>query len=146
MNTGKYVETDGALERRFQKVMIDPPSVNETIKILENIKFKYEEHHHVKYSTESVELAVKLSDRYITDRHLPDKAIDVLDEAGSRVHMGHFAVSEEILHLEDEIENIRQQKVKVVKQQDYEQAARLRDKERTFQSDLEIAKQIGKLN
>jgi ATP-dependent Clp protease ATP-binding subunit ClpC len=89
----KYVETDGALDRRFQKVMIDPPSYDETIEILENIKFKYEEHHHVKYSTEAIESAVKLSNRYVTDRHLPDKAIDVIDEAGSRVHMGNFGKS-----------------------------------------------------
>ncbi|MFH1197584.1 MAG: ATP-dependent Clp protease ATP-binding subunit [bacterium] len=136
----KYIETDGALDRRFQKVMVEPPSVDETIKILEYIKFKYEEHHHVKYSKDAVELSVKLSDRYITDRHLPDKAIDVLDEAGSRVHMGNFKVSEEILHLEEEIEKVKQQKIEVVKRQDYEEAARLRDKERNFQSDLEIAK------
>ncbi|MCF8396418.1 MAG: ATP-dependent Clp protease ATP-binding subunit, partial [Melioribacteraceae bacterium] len=136
----KYIETDGALDRRFQKVMIDPPTVDETIEILDNIKFKYEEHHHVKYSTEAIDSAVKLSDRYITDRYLPDKAIDVLDEAGSRVHMGNFTVSEEILHLEEEIEKIKKAKIEVVKQQDYEEAARLRDTERTLQSDLEIAK------
>ena len=120
--------------------MIDPPSVDETIQILEHIKFKYEEHHHVNYSKEAIDAAVRLSERYITDRHLPDKAIDVLDEAGSRVHMGHFTVSEEILKLEEEIEKIKQLKIQVVKQQDYEEAARLRDKERTLQSDLEVAK------
>ena len=136
----KFIETDGALDRRFQKVMVDPPSVDETIQILEYIKFKYEEHHHVKYSKPAIESAVRLSNRYITDRHLPDKAIDVLDEAGSRVHMGHFTVSEEILKLEEEIEKVKQEKINVVKQQDYEEAARLRDKERTLQSDLEIAK------
>ncbi|MBI1939485.1 MAG: ATP-dependent Clp protease ATP-binding subunit [Ignavibacteriales bacterium] len=136
----KYIETDGALDRRFQKVMVDPPSADETIQILENIKFKYEEHHHVRYSTESIKNAVKLSERYITDRYLPDKAIDVIDEAGSRVHMGNFTVSEEILNLEAEVEKIKQLKIQVVKQQDYEEAARLRDKERQLQSDLEIAK------
>lgn len=136
----KYVETDGALDRRFQKVMVDPPSVDETIKILDFIKFKYEEHHHVKYSHEAIEAAVKLSDRYITDRHLPDKAIDVLDEAGSRVHMGNFTVSEEILELEQKVEEIKQEKIDVVKQQDYEQAARLRDQERQLQIELETAK------
>lgn len=136
----KYVETDGALDRRFQKVMVDPPSVDETIKILENIKFKYEEHHHVKYSDDAIDSAVKMSDRYITDRFLPDKAIDVIDEAGSRVHMGNFTVSDEILELEEEIEKVKKDKISVVKQQDYEEAARLRDKERTLQSDLEIAK------
>jgi len=136
----KYIETDGALDRRFQKVMVDPPTVDETVQILQNIKFKYEEHHHVRYSEKALDSAVKLSDRYITDRYLPDKAIDVLDEAGSRVHMGHFSVSEEILTLEEEIEKVRQEKVKVVKRQDYEEAARLRDRERNLQSDLEIAK------
>ena len=136
----KFIETDGALDRRFQKVMIEPPSVEETIEILQNIKFKYEEHHHVKYSDKAIESAVKLSDRYITDRHLPDKAIDVLDEAGSRVHMGNFMVSDEILKLEEQIEEIRKKKVEVVKKQDYEEAARLRDSERHLQSDLEIAK------
>lgn len=136
----KFIETDGALDRRFQKVMIEPPSAEETIEILNNIKFKYEEHHHVRYSEGAINAAVKLSNRYITDRYLPDKAIDVLDEAGSRVHMDNFKVSEEILRLEEEIEKIKKQKIEVVKHQDYEEAARLRDKERTLQSDLEIAK------
>ena len=136
----KYVETDGALDRRFQKVMVDPPTYDETIEILENIKFKYEEHHHVKYSDDAIEAAVKLSNRYITDRHLPDKAIDVIDEAGSRVHMGNFEVPQDILDLEAEIENVRREKAAVVKRQDYEEAAKLRDKERNLQSDLEIAK------
>jgi ATP-dependent Clp protease ATP-binding subunit ClpC len=136
----KYVETDGALDRRFQKVMIDPPSYDETIEILENIKFKYEEHHHVKYSQEAIESAVKLSNRYVTDRHLPDKAIDVIDEAGSRVHMGNFEVPQEVLTLEEEIDEVRMEKATVVKRQDYEEAAKLRDKERNLQSDLDIAK------
>ena len=136
----KYIETDGALDRRFQKVMIEPPSYDETIQILENIKFKYEEHHHVRYSKDAIDSAVKLSNRYITDRHLPDKAIDVIDEAGSRVHMGNFEVPKEILQLEESIEKVRQEKASVVKKQDYEEAARLRDKERNLQSDLEIAK------
>jgi len=136
----KYIETDGALDRRFQKVMVEPPSVDETIEILEYIKFKYEEHHHVKYSSEAIHAAVKLSNRYITDRHLPDKAIDVLDEAGSRVHMGNFTVSDEILELEKAIEEVKKEKLHVVKQQDYENAARLRDRERTLQAELETAK------
>ncbi|MCH9029508.1 MAG: ATP-dependent Clp protease ATP-binding subunit, partial [Bacteroidetes bacterium] len=135
----KYIETDGALDRRFQKVMIDPPSYDETIEILANIKFKYEEHHHVKYSKQAIQNAVKLSNRYITDRHLPDKAIDVIDEAGSRVHMGNFEVPEEVLNLESEIEAVRHEKATVVKHQDYEEAAKLRDKERNLQSDLDIA-------
>ncbi|HKI79922.1 MAG TPA: ATP-dependent Clp protease ATP-binding subunit [Ignavibacteriaceae bacterium] len=136
----KYIETDGALDRRFQKVMIEPPSYEETIQILDNIKFKYEEHHHVKYSKDAIDSAVKLSNRYITDRHLPDKAIDVIDEAGSRVHMGNFEVPKEILDLEEDIEKVRLEKAAVVKKQDYEEAARLRDNERNLQSDLEIAK------
>ena len=136
----KYVETDGALDRRFQKVMVDPPSYDETIEILENIKFKYEEHHHVKYSKEAIEAAVKLSNRYVTDRQMPDKAIDVIDEAGSRVHMGNFEVPQEVLTLEEDIEEVRLEKATVVKRQDYEEAAKLRDKERNLQSDLDIAK------
>ena len=136
----KYIETDGALDRRFQKVMVDPPSIEETIEILEHLKVKYEEHHRVKYSNEAIDSAVKMSARYMTDRHLPDKAIDVIDEAGSRVHMGNFTVSEEVLKLEEEIEKVKLEKIKVVKEQDYEQAAKLRDKERTLQSDLEVAK------
>jgi ATP-dependent Clp protease ATP-binding subunit ClpC len=136
----KYIETDGALDRRFQKVMVEPPSYDETLQILNNIKFKYEEHHHVRYTKEAIDSAVKLSNRYITDRHLPDKAIDVIDEAGSRVHMGNFEVPQEVLSLEGDIEKVRQEKAAVVKRQDYEEAARLRDKERNLQSDLEIAK------
>ena len=136
----KYIETDGALDRRFQKVMVEPPTVDETIKILDFIKFKYEQHHHVKYSDEAIVASVKLSERYITDRYLPDKAIDVLDEAGSRVHMGNFTVSAEVLSLEQKVEKIKQEKIDVVKQQDYEQAARLRDQERQLQIELETAK------
>lgn len=136
----KYIETDGALDRRFQKVMVDPPTVEETIQILKSIKFKYEEHHHVRYSDEAILACVRLSDRYITDRHFPDKAIDIMDEAGSRVHMGNFSVSEEIVKIEEELEKVKQQKILVVKQQDYEEAARLRDKERTLQIQLENAK------
>ena len=141
----KFIETDGALDRRFQKVMVDPPSVDETIQILDSIKFKYEEHHHVKYSKEAIISCVRLSDRYITDRHFPDKAIDVLDEAGSRVHMGHLTVSDDIVNLEEELEKVRQLKILVVKQQDYEEAARLRDRERTIQTDLENAKKEWEL-
>ncbi len=136
----KHIETDGALDRRFQKVMVEPPNYDETVQILEKIKFKYEEHHHVRYSSATVDAAVKMSERYITDRHLPDKAIDVLDEAGSRVHMGNFEVPKDILDLEESIEEVRREKANVVKKQDYEEAARLRDRERNFQSDLETAK------
>jgi ATP-dependent Clp protease ATP-binding subunit ClpC len=120
--------------------MVDPPSVDETVEILNFIKFKYEEHHKVKYSNEAINAAVKLSDRYITDKYMPDKAIDVLDEAGSRVHMGNFTVSDDILKLEEDIEKVKIDKIKVVKQQDYEEAARLRDTERNLQNQLEEAK------
>lgn len=137
----KYIETDGALDRRFQKVMVEPPSYEDTIQILENIKIKYEEHHHVKYSEKAIESAVKMSIRYITDRHLPDKAIDVIDEAGSRVHMRNYEVPAEILKMEEDVENVRRQKAAVVKQQDYEEAARLRDTERTLLAELETAKE-----
>ena len=136
----KYIETDGALDRRFQKVMVEPPSYEETLQILNNIKFKYEEHHHVRYTSDAIDSAVRLSNRYITDRHLPDKAIDVIDEAGSRVHMGNFEVPQEVLDLEESIDKVRLEKAAVVKRQDYEEAARLRDKERNLQSDLEIAR------
>ncbi|MBU0472926.1 MAG: ATP-dependent Clp protease ATP-binding subunit [Bacteroidetes bacterium] len=136
----KYVETDGALDRRFQKVIIEPPSVEDTIEILNNIKFKYEEHHSVKYTDDAINAAVNLSERYITDRYFPDKAIDVLDEAGSRVHMGNFRVSDEIIRLEEEIDKIKRDKITVVKRQDYEEAAHLRDTERSLQLELETEK------
>jgi ATP-dependent Clp protease ATP-binding subunit ClpC len=136
----QYVEKDGALDRRFQKIMIDPTSVDETIQILMNIKQKYEEHHGVRFSDKAIDAAVRLSDRYITDRYLPDKAIDVMDEAGSRVHLSNIVVPKEILHLEEEIEKIKQSKNQVVKSQNFEEAARLRDLEKKLLSDLDIAK------
>jgi ATP-dependent Clp protease ATP-binding subunit ClpC len=141
----QYIEKDGALDRRFQKIMVDPTSVDETIQILRNIKHKYEEHHGVRYTDKAVDAAVKLSDRYITDRYLPDKAIDVLDEAGSRVHLANIHVPKEILDLEGEIEKIKQSKNQVVKTQNFEEAARLRDLEKKFLSDLEIAKREWEL-
>jgi len=136
----QYIEKDGALDRRFQKIMIDPTTVDETIQILRNIKHKYEEHHGVHFSDKAIDDAVRLSDRYITDRYLPDKAIDVMDEAGSRVHLSNIVVPKEILHLEEEIEKIKQSKNQVVKSQNFEEAARLRDLEKKLLSDLEIAK------
>ncbi len=136
----QYIEKDGALDRRFQKIMVDPTTVEETIQILLNIKSKYEEHHQVKYTDKAIEEAVRLSDRYITDRFLPDKAIDVLDEAGSRVHLAHIIVPEDIVKLENDIENVRLEKINVVKTQNYEEAARLRDKEKKLLADLEQAK------
>ena len=136
----QYIEKDGALDRRFQKIMVEPTSVDETIQILNNIKSKYEEHHNVKYSDKAIVEAVRLSDRYITDRFLPDKAIDVMDEAGSRVHLSNIVVPKEIVDLEAEIEKIRQFKNQVVKNQNYEEAARLRDTEKKSLSDLEQLK------
>ncbi|MBM4159820.1 MAG: ATP-dependent Clp protease ATP-binding subunit [Ignavibacteria bacterium] len=141
----QYIEKDGALDRRFQKIMVDPTSVEETIKILENIKHKYEEHHGVRYTEKAIDSAVRLSDRYITDRYLPDKAIDVMDEAGSRVHLANIVVPKEILQLEEEIEKIKQAKNQVVKNQNFEEAARLRDLEKKLLSDLEIAKREWEL-
>ncbi|HEY9187586.1 MAG TPA: ATP-dependent Clp protease ATP-binding subunit [Ignavibacteria bacterium] len=135
----QYIEKDGALDRRFQKIMVDPTSVEETIQILTNIKSKYEEHHGVRYTERAIIDAVRLSDRYITDRFLPDKAIDVLDEAGSRVHLSHIVVPSEVLKLEEEIEKVRAQKNLVVKTQNFEEAARLRDLEKKLLNDIEIA-------
>ena len=141
----QYIEKDGALDRRFQKIMVDPTTVDETIQILTNIKHKYEEHHGVRYSPKALEAAVKLSDRYITDRYLPDKAIDVMDESGSRVHLANIHVPKEILDLEAEVEKIKQSKNQVVKNQNFEEAARLRDLEKRLLSDLEIAKREWEL-
>lgn len=136
----QYIEKDGALDRRFQKIMVEPTNVEETEQILNNIKSKYEEHHNVKYSEKAISEAVRLSDRYITDRFLPDKAIDVMDEAGSRVHLSNIIVPKEIVDLEAEIEKIRQFKNQVVKNQNYEEAARLRDTEKNALADLEQLK------
>ena len=135
-----YIEKDGALDRRFQKVMVDPPSVEETMQILENIKSKYEDYHNVTYADEAIDACVKLSDRYITDRLLPDKAIDVMDEVGARVHLKNINVPQEILDLEKKIEDIKQEKNKVVKSQRFEEAASLRDNEKRLQEELEKAK------
>ncbi|NTU68314.1 MAG: ATP-dependent Clp protease ATP-binding subunit [Chlorobiaceae bacterium] len=137
----QYIEKDGALDRRFQKIMVEPTSVEETIQILNNIKGKYETHHHVRYAEDAIEKAVKLSERYITDRFLPDKAIDVMDEAGARVHLSNIHVPNEILELEKSIEEVKAEKNKVVKMQNFEEAARLRDKEKNLLDALDHAKQ-----
>ncbi len=136
----QFIEKDGALDRRFQKIMVDPTTVDETIQILTNIKSKYEEHHNVRYTDKALDSAVRMSDRYITDRYLPDKAIDIMDEAGSRVHLSNIHVPKQILELEGEVEKIRQSKNQVVKNQNFEEAARLRDLEKKFLNDLDIAK------
>ncbi len=137
-----HIEKDGALDRRFQKVMVEPPSVDDTIKILNNIKSKYEEYHNVNYDQAAIEACVKLSDRYVTDRLLPDKAIDVLDEVGARVHLKNINVPENIVDLEKKIEDVKNEKNKVVKSQKFEEAASLRDTEKRLQEDLEKAKNI----
>jgi len=136
----QYIEKDGALDRRFQKVLIDPPTPEETVTILTNIKSKYEEYHNVEYSEEAIKACVKLSNRYISDRFLPDKAIDVLDEVGARVHLKNIHVPEEIVQLEAKIEAIKDEKNKVVKSQKYEEAARLRDTEKRLLEELDNAK------
>jgi ATP-dependent Clp protease ATP-binding subunit ClpC len=136
----QYIEKDGALERRFQKVIVEPTSVDETITILNNIKDKYESHHNVNYTDEAIEACVKLTDRYMTDRHLPDKAIDALDEAGSRVHITNIKVPKNIIEIEKKIEEIKEKKNHVVRSQKYEEAAQLRDTERNLLKDLDVAK------
>lgn len=135
-----YIEKDGALDRRFQKVMVEQPSVAETIEILNNIKSKYEEYHNVIYDKEAIDACVKLSDRYMTDRLLPDKAIDVLDEVGARVHLKNIKVPKEVIELEKKIDEIKQEKNRVVKSQRFEEAASLRDTEKRLQEELESAK------
>ncbi|WP_321281863.1 ATP-dependent Clp protease ATP-binding subunit [Marinifilum fragile] len=134
------IEKDGALERRFQKVMVEPTSAEETIEILNNIKERYEDHHNVYYTEEAIKACVKLTSRYISDRYLPDKAIDALDEAGSRVHISNIHVPVIIEELEKKIEETRQNKIKAVKAQKFELAASFRDKEKNFTEDLEKEK------
>ena len=138
----QYIEKDGALARRFQKVLIDPPSPEETITILNNIKEKYEDYHNVQYEEDAINACVKLSNRYITDRFLPDKAIDVLDEVGARVHLKNIHVPSDVLSIEKQIEDIKVEKNKVVKSQRYEEAARLRDTEKKLLEELDKAKLV----
>ncbi|MEP5611275.1 MAG: ATP-dependent Clp protease ATP-binding subunit, partial [Cyclobacteriaceae bacterium] len=136
----QYIEKDGALARRFQMVMVDATTPEETLQILENIKDKYENHHHVNYTPEAINACVVLSDRYISDRFLPDKAIDVLDEAGARVHINNINVPSIITDLEEQIEDVKKEKNRVVKSQKYEEAAQLRDKEKKLIAQLEEEK------
>ncbi len=137
----QYIEKDGALERRFQKVIVEPTTVEETIEILNNIKNKYEEHHNVVYTNEAIEACVKLTNRYMTDRFLPDKAIDALDESGSRVHITNIDVPKQILDLERRLEEVRENKNSVVKKQKYEEAAKLRDDEKNLEKELSVAQE-----
>lgn len=137
----QFIEKDGALERRFQKIMVDPTTVEETMEILHQIKGKYEKHHSVKYSDESVKACVNLTDRYVTDHFLPDKAIDALDEAGARVHLSNIKVPKSILELEEQIEQVGEEKNNMVKKQRFEEAARLRDSEKRLIQELEQSQQ-----
>ncbi len=136
----QFIEKDGALERRFQKVMVEPTTAEETIEILNNIKDRYEEHHNVNYTGDALEACVKLTNRYISDRHLPDKAIDALDESGSRVHISNIKVPKKIEEIEKEIEEIREKKITAVKSQNFEMAAGFRDTEKTLLDSLENEK------
>ena len=136
----QYIEKDGALERRFQKIIVDPTSPEETVEILNNIKQKYEDHHLVSYTPEAIEACVKLTNRYMSDRYLPDKAIDALDEAGARVHIKNINVPDEITVLENEIESVRKQKKKAISEQKFEDAGQYRDLEVRLTNQLEKAK------
>lgn len=140
----QYIEKDGALERRFQKVMVDPPSPDETLLILEGLQDRYEAHHKVKFDEAAIKAAVKLSGRYITDRYLPDKAIDVMDETGARVHLANIVVPKEIMDFEEEIKKVRREKDSVIKAQEFEKAAFLRDQEKRLNRKLEAAKRRWK--
>lgn len=136
------IEKDGALERRFQKVIIEPTSVEDTITILNSIKDKYEEHHNVHYTKEAIESCVELTNRYLPDRFLPDKAIDALDETGSRVHITNIEVPKSITRLEEKIDEIKKEKNSVVRSQQYEEAAKLRDSEKQLIKNLDDEKEI----
>ena len=136
----QHIEKDGALERRFQKVIIEPTSIDETIQILQNIKQHYEDHHSVEYTDEAINACVKLTERYITDRHLPDKAIDALDEVGSRVHITNINVPQEILDIEGKLDEMHVEKMDAIRSQSYDKAALLRDAEKTLNDSLELAK------
>ncbi len=136
----QHIEKDGALERRFQKVIVEPTSIEETIIILHNIKERYEDHHNVNYTDDAIEACVKLTNRYISDRHLPDKAIDALDESGSRVHISNIVVPEKILSLEKQLEDTKKEKMMAVKNQNFEKAASFRDKEKDLLDMIELEK------
>ncbi len=137
----QYIEKDGALERRFQKILVDPTTSEETVEILNNIKAKYEDHHLVKYTDQAINACVSLTNRYITDRNLPDKAIDALDEAGSRVHITNIRVPSQVINLEGRIEEVRKTKTEAINSQKFEEAAEFRDMERKLQDNLEMEKE-----
>ena len=133
----KNIEKDAALERRFQTIIVEPPSVDETIQILKGLRDKYEAHHRVKYSDESLEAAARLSDRYISNRFLPDKAVDILDEAGAKARLQAMVVPDDIKELEEKIEQLKKEKESYIKIQDFERAAKMRDQEREVREQLE---------
>jgi ATP-dependent Clp protease ATP-binding subunit ClpC len=136
----KNIEKDGALERRFQKIIVDPTTAEETLQILENIKEKYEEHHNVTFTPDALKACVKLTERYVSERNFPDKAIDAMDEAGSRTHMGNITVPKEIEDLEQAIEETNRNKLNAAQAQNFESAASYRDREQKLKADLEEAK------
>ncbi len=136
----QHIEKDGALERRFQKILVDPTTIEETLDILHNIKERYEEHHNVNYTDEAIEACVRLTNRYISDRHLPDKAIDALDESGSRVHISNIVVPEKILSLENQFEEAKKEKMSAVKNQNFEKAASFRDREKDLLDMIDLEK------
>lgn len=136
----QHIEKDGALERRFQKVMVEPTSIDETVNILHNIKQRYEDHHNVNYTDDAINACVSLTNRYISDRHLPDKAIDALDESGSRVHISNIVVPERILSLEEQLDETRKDKMSAVKNQNFERAASFRDKEKELLDQIDAEK------
>ena len=133
----KYIEKDAALERRFQTIMVEPPSVEQTVDILKGLRDKYEAHHRVTFRDDALEAAAKLSDRYISGRFLPDKAIDLIDEAGSRARLNVLIIPTDIKKLEEKVENLRKEKESFIKHQDFEKAASLRDQERQARQELE---------
>ncbi|MFH1760066.1 MAG: ATP-dependent Clp protease ATP-binding subunit, partial [bacterium] len=136
----KYIEKDGALDRRFQTIMVEPPTTDETLQIIRGLKSKYEDHHKVEYTDEALQLTIRLSERYMTDRYLPDKAIDVMDEAGSRVRLGSMAIPEEIREVEKELQNVIRKKEKAVEQQEFESAAAFRDTQEKTSEKLKTLK------
>ena len=137
----KHIEKDGALERRFQKVIVEPATEDETMQILNNIKDRYESHHMVSYSEDAIRSCVELTSRYMSDRFLPDKAIDALDEAGARVHISNIHVPKDITDIEKKIQEVKEKKADVIRSQRYEEAATLRDVEKQLQAQLEEMKE-----
>ena len=144
MNIRKYIEKDAALERRFQPIMVDEPTAEESVQILKGLRDRYEAHHRVSITDEAIEAAVKLSDRYISDRFLPDKAIDLIDEAGSKVRLRSYTTPPNLKELEVKLEEVRKEKDAAVQSQEFEKAASLRDSEQRLREELEETKKTWK--